>query len=150
ATWTEVSQTFPPRIEHAMAYDPLARVVHMFGGLALFDATVYNDTWVWDGGEWQRQYLSLEPPPVTTATAMVYVATQHAAMMFGAPTGTGDTWILRYRLTTSGAMDERCELDADADGDGARSCADIDCWPSCTPQCPPEASCAPSAPHCGD
>jgi hypothetical protein len=45
---------------------------------------------------------------------------------------------------------ETCRFDADTDGDGLVGCKDPDCWPYCTPLCPPGVDCPDDAPRCGD
>lgn len=59
-------------------------------------------------------------------------------------------WELRWG---SSVGRDACTTGLDSDGDGLRGCADPDCWPWCSPGCPPEAasgSCDPAAPRCGD
>ena len=45
---------------------------------------------------------------------------------------------------------DTCVLGSDVDADGLVGCADPDCWGYCTPLCPPDTSCDPSAARCGD
>ncbi len=46
----------PPRREAAMAYDPVHRVVVLFGGHAGSAANLheFNDTWAWNGSDWTQ------------------------------------------------------------------------------------------------
>jgi hypothetical protein len=60
---------------------------------------------------------------------------------------TNEVWQLRW---LSDRSYELCSLAVDEDGDGLSGCADPDCWASCTPLCPPAASCDPNWPRCGD
>jgi hypothetical protein len=48
----------------------------------------------------------------------------------------------------SDAAPEHCGA-ADGDSDTLAGCADLDCWPYCTPLCPPGTSCT-DEPFCGD
>lgn len=54
-TWTEVtppSNNPPPRMRHAMAFDPVKQRVVLFGGGN--GGTFRDDTWEWDGASWQQ------------------------------------------------------------------------------------------------
>jgi hypothetical protein len=55
----------PPRRNSVMAYDPSRGVLVMFGGSgqAANKATLYlNDTWEWDGQNWQERHSEVQPP----------------------------------------------------------------------------------------
>ncbi|MEZ4368813.1 MAG: hypothetical protein R2939_21420 [Kofleriaceae bacterium] len=59
--------------------------------------------------------------------------------------------IWAFAFTSPFALPEACvDASADTDGDGLAGCADPDCWPWCTPTCPPSTSCPADAPTCGD
>lgn len=54
-----------------MAYDPLHRVVVMFGGLGIAQVgkggqIILTDTWTWDGRTWTQQKTSIAPSAVDT------------------------------------------------------------------------------------
>lgn len=63
-SWTERRPLNPPpaRAAHAMAYDPVNRVVVTFGGQAS-DGSLLNDTWLWDGTDWTPLRTANSPPP---------------------------------------------------------------------------------------
>jgi hypothetical protein len=64
--WTQVTPAVmpPPRIEPALAYDPLRRRVVLYGGAG------WRDTWEWDGASWQQ--FSPQRPLPGSSTAMTY------------------------------------------------------------------------------
>jgi len=140
--WSEVVTTNrpQPRYGASLAWDPLRQRMVLFGGRTT-SALDIDDTWELDGSTWTQLQLAVHPP-----------AQHHHAMAF-TPNGmtiagdTNTTWRLRW---DSLVRVEACGADADLDGDTKVGCADEDCWTTCTPQCPPNASCDPSAPRCGD
>src|SRR5204863_10121471 len=86
-----------PREGHAMAYDPVNRVVVLFGGIDLSSGAlnVLNDTWIWNGGDWV-QLAPVTSPPARSGHGMVYDAALQQTILFG---GNGsvnatlnDTW----------------------------------------------------------
>jgi len=63
--WTQKfpSSRPPRRYAHAMAYDPVRRVVVLFGGADVEGPLfIYNDTWIWDGTNWTQQFPATVPP----------------------------------------------------------------------------------------
>lgn len=139
----------PPRINAALAYDPVRGTVVLFGGSN--KRLLRRDLWEWDGTTWQELFLASSPPTLEL-TAMAYDAVNARFVLFGGNKGTGeiaDTWALSYRSTGSPA--EICRAaNVDTDDDGLMGCDDPDCWGVCTPLCPPYVSCDMTAPRCGD
>jgi len=94
--WTQKSpQTSPPpRVAHAMAYDAAHSQTVIYGGM--FSSVNYvpeNDTWVWDGGNWNKS-LSPANPPAGAGGAMAYQATRGQVVMtlWTSPGTVTDTW----------------------------------------------------------
>ena len=97
--WTQAATTGPSaRFDHAMAADPVASDIKLFGGMtqALPSLSGYtNDLWSWNGSAWSL---------VTTATApsarrhhgMAFDTGRNALVMFGGTAGGSsnfaDTW----------------------------------------------------------
>ena len=70
-----------------MVYDALRGKVVLFGGI--FFPTTYNDTWTWDGSNWQRE----SPPASPSARAvntMAYDELRGNTVLFGGDTITTD------------------------------------------------------------
>lgn len=85
-----------------MTYDPVRKVIVLFGGQSVAPGVppaVLNDTWTWDGNNWQEQHPANRPSPRVFST-MVFDARQGAALLFGGDGGQGqvyaggfaDTW----------------------------------------------------------
>ncbi len=94
--WTQKSpQTNPPpRVAHAMAYDAANSQTVVYGGM--FSSVNYvpeNDTWVWDGVNWNKS-LSQANPPAGAGGAMAYQATRGQVVMtlWTSPGTVTDTW----------------------------------------------------------
>jgi hypothetical protein len=91
-TWTQVSSTGPsPRSGAAMAYDPAARAVVLFGG----SGGPLGDTWAWNGREWTG--LPVPQAPGRFNTAMAWDPHRNRLVRFGGWNGkerTSDTWEL--------------------------------------------------------
>ena len=94
--WTQKSpQTSPPpRVAHAMAYDGAHSQTVIYGGM--FSSVNYvpeNDTWVWDGGNWNKS-LSQANPPAGAGGAMAYDSTRGQIVMtlWTSPGTVTDTW----------------------------------------------------------
>jgi len=76
-----------------MVYDALRGEVVLFGG-TLFP-TVYNDTWTWDGSNWQRESPPASPP-ARAGLAMTYDEVRGNTVIFGGGSISGyfnDTWV---------------------------------------------------------
>ncbi len=94
--WTQKSpQTSPPpRVAHAMAYDGAHNQTVLYGGM--FSSVNYvplNDTWVWDGVNWNKS-LSQANPPAGAGGAMAYHSTRGQILLslWTAPGTVTDTW----------------------------------------------------------
>ena len=75
-----------------MVYDALQGEVVLFGGV--FFPTTYNDTWTWDGSNWQQESPPASPP-ARAYLAMAYDEVRGNAVIFGGnniPTFLNDTW----------------------------------------------------------
>lgn len=105
STWKYVpyewSQQFlqtspPPRSSACMAYDAARNKTVLFGGGYFVepDFIALNDTWTWDGANWQQQSPSASPDPKFGAN-MVYDRARQNIVLFGGAAGGGlhdDTW----------------------------------------------------------
>ena len=91
--WLQVSLTGPPpRSGAAMAYDPSAGGVVLFGG----SGGPRGDTWTWNGREWVQ--LQVSDAPGRFNTAMDWDSSSERLVRFGGWDGTrrtSDTWELR-------------------------------------------------------
>ena len=113
-TWTNVTppDSPPPRIEHAMTYDPMTHRVVLFGGLDLscrgripeYIGPRLDDTWVYDvaTNTWTN-VTSPVAPPARSVAGLAYDPDGPAIVLFGgAPVdqrypgswALGDTWSL--------------------------------------------------------
>ncbi|HYF33258.1 MAG TPA: kelch repeat-containing protein [Chitinophagaceae bacterium] len=52
----EPSSTPVPRWGHVLVYDPVRNTMLLFGGRAVTD-NYFDDTWIWDGKEWNKKDL---------------------------------------------------------------------------------------------
>lgn len=148
-TWEQIPPAIPVRrASHAMA-SLLGNRALLFGGGFPTSTIVYDDTWVYDDG-W-TQLLGTHPSG-RIGSAMAYDAVHRYVLLAGGYVSASgyqtDTWSFRYEAP--GAVDETCNAGEDADGDTLEGCDDPDCWPYCTPECPPGAVCPAGAPSCGD
>ncbi len=92
--WTELtpSEAPAPRYAHQLAYDESRGEVVLFGGRvqeAEF-ALPGDDTWVWDGSNWEELSPSDAPDP-RSDHAMAYDSGRGVVVLFGGR-GTGDTF----------------------------------------------------------
>ncbi len=96
--------TSPPgRVGFGMAYDPALSEVVVFGGMNLFGAQEYNDTWAWNGTVWtqldanpgcgDKFYPCTDGPPARDTFAMADDAGSNQIVMVGGG-GYNDTWVL--------------------------------------------------------
>ena len=86
-TWTQRSPaTVPlPRVWHSMAYDAQLGETVMFGGdrfEPFFALGPINDTWLWDGTNWARDWTAAAPSPRAGAS-MTYDSGTGQAVLFG-------------------------------------------------------------------
>jgi hypothetical protein len=114
-----------------------------------------DDIWEWDGARWRRVVTSRQSTPRGGHVAMMAPDGSGTLVVGGAiSTGTEIQSVVEpvHLLRWSADIgDETCVTRVDADGDGLASCKDPDCWPACTPLCPPGATwCTSVAPRCGN
>jgi hypothetical protein len=148
--WRSVPLATHPtgRIQGAFAYDAQAGSSLLVGGFrAAFNAYA-TDAWRWDGEAWSPADLD-EAPALRRGGSLVYDPLRRRSTLF---CGTAfasfeDTW---HFASGDGQPEETCLADADADLDGHAGCDDPDCWPLCTPTCPPGAPCVDPVRFCGD
>lgn len=88
-----VQPTIPPaRSGHAMAYDPVRRVVLMFGGSG---SATFGDLWSWNGTRWTRLATSGAQPSARDDAILVFDDTRQRLVLFGGRSGQtllSDTW----------------------------------------------------------
>lgn len=109
-TWTEHFPVVSPpaRIGAAMAPDPVAGTVVLFGGSVGVLRERLADTWTWDGtaGTWTLQTPAVSPPPRTDAT-MAYDKKRRQVVLFGGlgvdPEDARNTPLLNDTWTWDGA-----------------------------------------------
>jgi hypothetical protein len=141
-TWTQITATVHPpgRYRGAFAFDPTRQRLVLFGGRGnTFD---FDDTWELEGSTWRQLVVENHPVPQNTTG---FVPSPHGLLLSGHPSD--GAWRLSWE---SVAPVESCSSGLDLDGDLAIGCDDADCWWACAPSCPPETSCDPSLPRCGD
>jgi cysteine-rich repeat protein len=150
-TWTQPMPPLapPPRAYAKAAFDPGRSTMVLFSGGILNNVATTPadvDTWEWNGMAWSQVVPAASPPGIGelhVGELMSYDARAENVLLLAPPT----TWALRWE---SARPHEVCELGFDVDGDGLAGCADPDCWGHCAPLCPPNATCDPALPHCGD
>src|SRR5205814_7328227 len=91
--WTQKQDVGPPaRSDVAMVFDAARGRVVLFGG-AGSAATLFNDTWEWDGENW-TQYEDIGPTP-RSRHAIAYDSKRGRIVLFGGSAGSlnlNDTW----------------------------------------------------------
>jgi hypothetical protein len=87
-TWLRGSSVNSPsiRVQAAMAYDAARRLVALFGGYAGGPGGGPNDTWTWDGNQWQQRRPQTSPPGGSGFAA--YDAVRQQVVLFVE----GQTW----------------------------------------------------------
>lgn len=78
--WTACTGTIPARYNHAMAYDPAAQNIVVFGGI-LNGGLPTQETWTWDG-TWTNGSGGIAPP-AKHAASLVYVASIQKMLLVG-------------------------------------------------------------------
>jgi hypothetical protein len=100
SVWTELHPTEHPtaRAGHAMAFDALRGEVVLFGGdendSTDMQGPYLNDTWIWDGTDWELQ-TPLNSPIPRFRLAMAYDTNRGKVVLFGGHGEEGpldDTW----------------------------------------------------------
>ena len=95
--WIRQSPTTVPsdRFDQVMAYDTARDRTVMFGGQSNSGGGALNETWEWDGANWNLMSPP-DSPPATVGAAMTYDSTGQQMVMFGGYVyGTGaiaQTW----------------------------------------------------------
>jgi hypothetical protein len=84
--WQQASPaTSPPgRSFGAMAFDPRAGRVVLFGGGSANSDPARNDTWTWDGSTWRQEHPATSPP-LMDEPSTVYDPGNHNVVLFGNP-----------------------------------------------------------------
>lgn len=150
--WHDMAPTVapPPRDGGAMAWDAARKRIVLLGGVDAFNGA-RDDAWEWDGTVW-TQLATAQAPGARTDHGMFtpfdgggVVAMRGGSFSNDAWSTVGGTVQLRRESDTP---DETCVDGLDLDHDGIAGCADLDCWTTCTPSCPPGTTCM--APRCGD
>lgn len=97
--WTEQStQIAPsPRIAASLVYDPDHQRIYLFGGSYSVEKDIwkYNDTWAWDGSNWQQIPLNNQPS-IRDNAAMAYDPVHKNVLLYGGASiaaPLNDTWI---------------------------------------------------------
>jgi hypothetical protein len=85
-TWTRLDVEGPPaRSAQMMAYDSVRHQIVMFGGggpTGVGQAQLLQDTWTWDGSQWQEQHPAHVPNPRFEA-AFAFDERRGVVVMFG-------------------------------------------------------------------
>jgi hypothetical protein len=83
ATWQARSPVHAPaaRVGHAMAYDAARQRTVVFGGGLSGNPTYFDDTWEWDGVDWQLRQPAVAPPG-SDAAVMAYDAARQRTVLF--------------------------------------------------------------------
>jgi hypothetical protein len=95
----------PARAQASLVYDAATRQLVLFGGETMGDhktSPAMNDTWVWDGNNWQQQHSQVSPPARAQAN-MTYDAVKQQVLLFGGTNGyhtLNDTWAWNGRNWT--------------------------------------------------
>ena len=95
-TWTKATpvNSPSPRLRHGAAFDLLRGKVVVFGGSTATNSGHMNDTWEFDGTNWQA-LTPAQSPSVRNDHAMVYDEARQKVLLFGGHDTVavfGDTW----------------------------------------------------------
>jgi galactose oxidase-like protein/HYR domain-containing protein len=109
SNWTQrtPANSPSPRFFHTMAYDASVGATVMFGGdhVQPFFLGPENDTWMWDGTNWTRDWTAAAPSP-RAGQSMAYQSTLATDVLFGGSdelnpgTFPTDTWELGSQFVT--------------------------------------------------
>ncbi len=101
-TWTQKCSSCGPHPSSFgnMAYDEARGEILLFGGYDPNTNVVFDETWAWDGSNWNQRFPATKPP-ARTAFAMAYDAARGQIVIFGGAVGasasgaqiTNETWI---------------------------------------------------------
>jgi hypothetical protein len=95
--WVEEKPVTSPqtRADNGLAYDPILKLVVLFGGLAgpCEDCGEgrLNDTWLWNGQNWSQVKTSVNPQP-SSGVSFAFDRTTKAMLLFGG-------WVSDYSFT---------------------------------------------------
>lgn len=97
--WIPLSPSVSPpaRAQASMVYDTQHQQIVLFGGMVMggqHTSPSANDTWVWNGTNWQQEHPKTTPPARAQAN-MAYDKAHHQAVLFGGTNGVSvlnDTW----------------------------------------------------------
>ena len=93
------------------------------------------------GSLWERvgdNWTEFPPLPVPVTGTLHYDPVTGRLVLDG---NIGGSRLIVTRQLIGTAPEETCAPGVDGDGDGDIGCADVDCFWTCTPMCPPFASC---------
>jgi hypothetical protein len=80
-TISSVSQVEPPRRDGSLVYDPIHKLVLLFGGTILTSGGAQtNETWAWNGQTWRQLHPSVSPPALQGT--MVYDVANRQIILF--------------------------------------------------------------------
>ena len=88
ATWTQLAPTTtpPPRWGHKMVYDTRRGRIVTFGGRSPTTTATANDTWEWDGANWQ-QIVTPTSPNARAFYGMAYDERRGRTVIYGTQSG---------------------------------------------------------------
>jgi len=85
------------RVSHGMAYDAERHQVILFGGVTGGSYLALNDTWVWDGSQWEEKTDVPVKPPARTMPGIAFDAARGQVVLFGGQDNDfvplNDTWV---------------------------------------------------------
>lgn len=82
----------PGRFGAAAAFDPLRRVVMLFGG-RLAPGAVLNDTWAWDGTTWRQLDAGTGGPPPGEGSVMAWDSVLTEMVLVTSGSSGAETWL---------------------------------------------------------
>jgi M6 family metalloprotease-like protein len=99
--WTLLQPANSPGLlsGHAMAFDEARGQIVLFGGVSGETNGLVDQTWVWDGSNWQQMHPAVSPP-ARSGHAMAYDSIAQKAILFG---GSGNDGLLDDTWTWDGA-----------------------------------------------
>lgn len=103
--WTQLTPATqpPPRWGHRMVYDSHRARIVTFGGRSPTTTAAANDTWEWNGVDWQQVVTANAPSP-RAFYSMAFDERRGRTVIFGSQTASSDTWEYDgtnwYQITT--------------------------------------------------
>lgn len=157
--WHDVtpSASPPPMLSGQLVWNPARQSLTLAGpGMAFVDQSF--ETWEWIGnptsppsGSWRRLTSAVRPSSRSGAIVVPMLDGTGIEASFGVLVVNNVMRTDALELTSRAAIaDDSCQLPFDVDGDSLIGCLDPDCWPVCSPLCPPGVTCPAAAPRCGD